>query len=385
MKIVQTGNIYKIYADDLIVKDSLPAQFYNVCFSERAGFFLEKTADITVTEKMYGVHEAKVQKILGAFGVAERNLGVILSGEKGIGKSMSAKLLAERGVQAGYPVLLVTSFVPGISDFLAEIGQEAIIVFDEFDKTFCGKKEHEGTALDPQTETLTLFDGMTQGKKLFVITCNEIRKLNDYLVNRPGRFHYHLRFEFPVDDEVREYMTDKLDAKYHSEIEKVVAFSHKVNLNYDCLRAIVFELSTGLPFEEAIKDLNILKVENEWTTLVVYFTNGEKSERRQLIDMWSEEKVKFEFQDKEDWDFYVEFTPGDNVYDYNRGGVIIRGEDVKLDWQNDYYDSWTDLDEEDKKDPRKVAKAQWFHDRQNQQVSHILFKRPQAKKLHYMV
>lgn len=385
MKIVQTGNIYKIYADDLIVKDSLPAQFYNVCFSERAGFFLEKTADITVTEKMYGVHEAKVQKILGAFGVAERNLGVILSGEKGIGKSMSAKLLAERGVQAGYPVLLVTSFVPGISDFLAEIGQEAIIVFDEFDKTFCGKKEHEGTALDPQTETLTLFDGMTQGKKLFVITCNEIRKLNDYLVNRPGRFHYHLRFEFPVDDEVREYMTDKLDAKYHGEIEKVVAFSHKVNLNYDCLRAIVFELSTGLPFEEAIKDLNILKVENEWTTLVVYFTNGEKSERRQLIDMWSEEKVKFEFQDKEDWDFYIEFTPGDNVYDYTRGGVIIRGEDVKLDWQNDYYDSWTDLDEEDKKDPRKVAKAQWFHDRQNQQVSHILFKRPQAKKLHYMV
>ena len=385
MKIVQTGNIYKIYADVLIVKDSLPAQFYNVCFSERAGFFLEKTADITVTEKMYGVHEAKVQKILGAFGVAERNLGVILSGEKGIGKSMSAKLLAERGVQAGYPVLLVTSFVPGISDFLAEIGQEAIIVFDEFDKTFCGKKEHEGTALDPQTETLTLFDGMTQGKKLFVITCNEIRKLNDYLVNRPGRFHYHLRFEFPVDDEVREYMTDKLDAKYHGEIEKVVAFSHKVNLNYDCLRAIVFELSTGLPFEEAIKDLNILKVENEWTTLVVYFTNGEKSERRQLIDMWSEEKVKFEFQDKEDWDFYVEFTPGDNVYDYTRGGVIIRGEDVKLDWQNDYYDSWTDLDEEDKKDPRKVAKAQWFHDRQNQQVSHILFKRPQAKKLHYMV
>ncbi len=385
MKIVQTGNIYKIYADDLIVKDSLPAQFYNVCFSERAGFFLEKTADITVTEKMYGVHEAKVQKILGAFSVAERNLGVILSGEKGIGKSMSAKLLAERGVQAGYPVLLVTSFVPGISDFLAEIAQEAIIVFDEFDKTFCGKKEHEGTALDPQTETLTLFDGMTQGKKLFVITCNEIRKLNDYLVNRPGRFHYHLRFEFPVDDEVREYMTDKLDAKYHGEIEKVVAFSHKVNLNYDCLRAIVFELSTGLPFEEAIKDLNILKVENEWTTLVVYFTNGEKSERRQLIDMWSEEKVKFEFQDKEDWDFYVEFTPGDNVYDYTRGGVIIRGEDVKLDWQNDYYDSWTDLDEDDKKDPRKVAKAQWFHDRQNQQVSHILFKRPQAKKLHYMV
>lgn len=385
MKIVQTGNIYKIYGDDLLVQDNLPAQFYTVRFSERSGFFLEKTQEIAVTEKVYGVHEAKVNKILAAFGAAERNLGVILSGEKGIGKSLSAKMLAEKAYKAGYPVILVTSFIPGVSDFLAEIEQEALILFDEFDKTFCGKKEHEGSALDPQTETLTLFDGVNPGKKLFVITCNELRKLNDYLVNRPGRFHYHLRFEFPVDEEVREYMTDKLDAEYHNEIEKVVSFSHKVSLNYDCLRAIAFELNTGLPFEEAIKDLNILKLENEWFTVVLYFTNGEKSERRCSFDLFADSKEKWEFQDKRDWDFYVEFNPGDNVYDYARGGVIIRAEDIKIDWQNDYYSSYADLDEEDKQDARQVAKAQWYHERQQQQVSHMLIKRPNSKKLHYMV
>ena len=38
---------------------------------------------------------------------------------------------------------------------------------------------------------LSLFDGLDNGKKLFVITCNEVERLNAYLLNRPGRFHYH--------------------------------------------------------------------------------------------------------------------------------------------------------------------------------------------------
>ena len=78
------------------------------------------------------------------------------------------------------------------------------------------------------------------GKKLFLITCNEIRKLNDYLINRPGRFHYHFRFDYPSYEEIRENLQDKLEEKYYGEIEGVVAFSRKVNFNYDCLRAIIF-------------------------------------------------------------------------------------------------------------------------------------------------
>ena len=37
---------------------------------------------------------------------------------------------------------------------------------------------------DPQTELLTLFDGLAQGKKLYVITCNNLNTLSDYLVNK---------------------------------------------------------------------------------------------------------------------------------------------------------------------------------------------------------
>ena len=91
------------------------------------------------------------------------------------------------------------------------------------------------------------------GKKLFIITCNSLDKLNDFLVNRPGRFHYHFRFGYPSVEDVQGYLMDKLDAAYRGEISKVVLFSQKVALNYDCLRAIAFELNMGLPFEQAIR------------------------------------------------------------------------------------------------------------------------------------
>lgn len=80
------------------------------------------------------------------------------------------------------------------------------------------------------------------------------------LINRPGRFHYHFRFLYPTADEIRDYMEDKLDKQYYDEIENVIAFSVRMNLNYDCLRSIAFELNNGLKFQEAINDLNIIRI-----------------------------------------------------------------------------------------------------------------------------
>ena len=72
------------------------------------------------------------------------------------------------------------------------------------------------------------------------------------MINRPGRFHYHFRFDYPTADEIEVYLRDKIDEKYYPEIKEVVNFSYKVKLNYDCLRAIAFELNSGEKFSEAI-------------------------------------------------------------------------------------------------------------------------------------
>lgn len=259
MRIIKVGNTFRTYDDSLETFDKLPAQNYVVRFQKNSGFFLEKYADIEIKEKTYGVHMSKVEKVLKAFPKAEKNLGVILSGNKGIGKSLFAKTLAVEATKVGLPVIIVDTYIPGIASFIEEIEQEVMILFDEFDKTFGSIKAADGMA-DPQTEMLTLFDGLSQGKKMFVITCNDLNSLNSYLVNRPGRFHYHFRFEYPSDVEITEYLEDKLDKQYYSEIEKVISFAHKVDLNYDCLRAIAFELNFGEPFETAIKDLNIINL-----------------------------------------------------------------------------------------------------------------------------
>lgn len=74
-------------------------------------------------------------------------------------------------------------------------------------------------------------------------------------------------------------MEDKLEEQYYGEIENVIAFSLRMKLNYDCLRAIAFELNTGSRFKEAIEDLNILRMySTEYIDIVVEFENGKTLE-----------------------------------------------------------------------------------------------------------
>ena len=297
MRAVNSGNTYTIYDNSIQLLTSLPAQTYLVNFDKHSGFFLTKYMDITVSEKMYGVHNAKLTKVMAAFNGFERNLGVILSGDKGIGKSSFAKLLAVECIRTGIPVIVVNTYIPGIAEYLASFDQTVMVLFDEFDKTF--KVSNNG--VDAQAEMLTLFDGLAQGKKMFVVTCNSLTGLNDFLVNRPGRFHYHFRFGYPTAEDIREYLSDKVDKKFHSEINKVVSFSRKIDLNYDCLRAIAFELNTGISFKEAILDLNIVRDNHNYSNNYIcklYFNNGEIWEKRDSIDMFSENKEEIWFDDK---------------------------------------------------------------------------------------
>ena len=256
MHIVESGKRYRIFNNAITTYDQLPPKTYRVDYDpDTRTFSLLEAHDFEIPEtKIYGQHLDKVKKVLNAMDKMNRNLGVILSGDKGIGKSLFSKCLGLKARKKGIPVILVNEYNEGIANFLEEIEQTVMILFDEYDKTFNDKK------YNCQAEMLSLFDGVSAGKKLFEITCNEIQSLSQYLINRPGRFHYHFRFLYPTADEIRDYMEDKLDKQYYDEIENVIAFSVRMNLNYDCLRSIAFELNNGLKFQEAINDLNIIRI-----------------------------------------------------------------------------------------------------------------------------
>lgn len=377
MKIISTGAGYKIYDNSLKTYDQLPAQAYSVAFDQQTGFSLVEYSDIQIKEKTYGVHETKVQKVANAFERAERNLGVILSGDKGIGKSLFAKMLAVEGIKRGYPLIVIEHYIPTIADFINSIDQPIYVLFDEFDKTFGGRREDRDSIGDPQTEMLTLFDGVAQGKKMFIITCNNLSNLNDYLVNRPGRFHYHFRFDYPDATAITEYLADKGIEK--DEIDKVIAFASKVKLNYDCLRAISFELETGDKFEDAIADLNIINTQAETYSIIAYFEDGSRIKTKDRMDLFSgdhEISIDFDFPQKY-WDLgSLTFVPTDAFYDVSLGGYRLTANEAS--WSLDYDVEHPDGDSTGE---YKAACEEW----QKKKFSFAIIKHLYDKNIHYAV
>ena len=386
MKAIQTGTIYRVYDDSMQTHNQLPAQAYLACFDSQSGPFLKKYSDLKISEKVYGVHSEKVDKVLNSFKIFNRNLGVILSGDKGIGKSLFSKLLSIKAIESGYPLIIVNSYFPGVGEYLAEIDQEVVVLFDEFDKTFelseQSRRDSDGEKRSPQTEMLTLFDGVAQGKKLFVVTCNDINALSKFIVNRPGRFHYHFRFEYPTSTEIEEYLMDSLYTdKAKEQIKNVIAFSQKTKLNYDCLRSIAFELNLGLTFKEAIQDLNILNLEHEHYTLAIYMSNGARLVvKNRILDLFDDREIDVEFCDSETCEdvFYACFNPI-NI-EWNDTGSIIQGEHIKIDWY-DYIIT---------EDPEKIKHLS--KDRQKAREKYkgtipvkLEIIREKAKGLHYMI
>lgn len=339
MNVVHAGSTYQIYGESVKTYNLLPTRTYEVCFNKMTGFYLSSRNNLIVQEeKIYGEGPRKVDKVLRAFEVADRNFGVILSGRKGIGKSLFARLLATRAVDYSLPLIIVSDYFPGIASFLSSIEQEVIVLFDEFDKTFASSDD-----VNPQEELLPLFDGLDGGKKLFIVTCNEVHKLNSYLLNRPGRFHYHFILNNPSSEDIREYMTDKLKLEYHNVIDRVIAFSMTADITYDILRAIAFELNNGYSFEETIADLNISREGAPSFMVFVTLNNGEtRTAIFNNVDLSDDDTEGQWFYNKNQRSrkdgYHVSFKGCNVKINFNTSEIYVDPEDAELYFDNDYLD-----------------------------------------------
>lgn len=282
--VISVGTTYRVYDESVEIHNGLPVGTYKVRFNEMSGFSLQKTEDLEAGgETVYGNHAERVALIQSAYQRTERSLGVLLSGDKGMGKSLMVRMLAEQARnELKLPVIIIDQKYPGLADFLDSWG-EAMMIFDEFEKVFPNDYEE---AANPQDAFLSLFDGTSTTKRLYAVTVNQLHHLSDYFVNRPGRFHYHLRFEYPASHEVRQYLVDQAPAATEDDIEKAVAFSLKVNLNFDHLRAIAFELQGGAEFSRIIGELNIKRTRGTKFSLETTFADGQTNRDIAEIDLF---------------------------------------------------------------------------------------------------
>lgn len=264
MQVSNHGIDYRIIDGGTKFLESLPPKVYSIHFHQMMGYWLSERKELSVGDfKIYGNTPKRVEKVFRTFGMRDRNLGILLSGKKGMGKSVFMRHMAEESVRRGFPVIVVSENIPGIAEFISKIEQECVVLFDEFEKVFLKDGDNEDDQQGGQTQFLSLFDGMDSGKKLFVIAINDTYRLSEFFINRPGRFYYHFCFEYLCENEVRDYCSDNLKTKDSDTIDKLAAIAKFHDINYDILSAIVTELNNGYSLKESVNDLNIDINENQ--------------------------------------------------------------------------------------------------------------------------
>lgn len=82
-----SGSIYTQVDSDYKVSESLPIGIYNINLT-RTGYHLDKYADKFVFPyKIYGLQKDFVDHVIKTYNNTEGNLGIMLTGTKGSGKS----------------------------------------------------------------------------------------------------------------------------------------------------------------------------------------------------------------------------------------------------------------------------------------------------------
>ena len=238
------------------VLDKLPVGTYTVMRDGNGNLFLYQTQGLIVGTKLYGDVEKRAQRVMDTFNDRDVNTGVLLQGDKGAGKTLFAKVLANYALANNMPVILVNQNHKGdgFNSLLQSIKIPCMVFFDEFEKVFSDTKD--------QNAMLTLFDGSVSSKKLFVVTCNDWMTVSDFMKNRPGRFFYNFIYEGLEEAFIRDYCEDVLEDK--SQINAMVAFAASFkSFNFDILKAIVEEMNRYKePLLTAVKYLNASPMDN---------------------------------------------------------------------------------------------------------------------------
>ena len=168
----------------------------------------------------------------------DASTGVMLTGEKGSGKTLLAKNVSFEAAKQGIPTIIINAAWCGdaFNSLIQSIEQPAIILFDEFEKVY---------DKDDQQQILTLLDGVFPSKKLFVLTCNDKWRVDVHMRNRPGRIYYMLDFAGLDHDFIRDYCADNLKAQEHTEaVCKISSLFDE--FNFDMLKALIDRKSTRL-------------------------------------------------------------------------------------------------------------------------------------------
>lgn len=263
MKVLRKGDVFAfIDSDDICLYDKLPVGIYILNYDEISGFTLNEMSitSFAMPSKIFGNVVDISNRVINRFKTfnPNKNLGVMLYGVKGSGKSITAKHICNSALM---PVIIIDKAINAdMVEFFSKIQQKCILFFDEFDKNYVDVD---------QEKLLPLFDGFSDTNMLILLTCNSIHLINDNFISRPSRILYSIHFGGLTNDDVCDVINHNLHDKVHTEnIMKICDVLDNVTMYTLCFIIDEVNFSGDCDIDSMVTLLNIDSVPGVYSYIV---------------------------------------------------------------------------------------------------------------------
>ena len=276
---INSGTVFRdADADAQIFKGNLPFGVYKPELT-RSGYVLNKISDKFVFDyKVYDIDSDFINRVITYWNNSNRNLGILLNGIKGSGKTVTGKLIANI---VRLPIILIDDNANELIDYLKTFDFPCVLFFDEYEKVFV-KDDSD----DPDYSILSLMDGASSdfNRKLFILTTNDL-EIDDNLISRPSRIRYCKEYKTLSVEIIRNYINDNLNDK--SKAEELCEFINELeDCTIDILKAIIEDMNIfNCSAKEVQSYMNLTKKQYEYSAYYSHNDDLKYTKSEEFLDV----------------------------------------------------------------------------------------------------
>lgn len=239
----KSGNSYRL-SEISHQQEQLEPGVYRLEYNEPYQYFyLDQVQDkFSFPYKIYGVETEFIQRVKKSWQNTTGNMGILLNGLKGTGKTVTAELICN---ELNLPVILIQKHYGGLVSFLNSVQQDVIIFIDEYEKIY---NKYDNSLL-------SVMDGAfrTDTRKMFLLTTNELT-IERNMLQRPSRIRYIKSYTDLTLDIIMEVVDDKLAHKHLRECT-IKMISELPIITMDLVKAVVEEVNIHEQDPALFKDI----------------------------------------------------------------------------------------------------------------------------------